>query len=323
MKEISEHFVSEEQFNNCQSGTTNTVPGTVAYSEYIEVYNAVRLVSELVANSLFSDALKSIRSKKDKFIRLPDILEQLYYANPEQRELVAAESIQAPAELRKTFSDKSTMETSKKECNSLLKRHYSKTSSEFNTLCMNKTDTELKYIIYFKEYSYPRYFNTFIKSLFEAINAEFKTRLLIYEQPGSKINLRKYDKKYLVEFDPQQAASCLEGHDRIVVFYPEEHYLNQLCKDKSNCEILIVYDKSGLDIDLLSGTKVQKYNLVKNKPDLNLFKLDSAVTISSDVEGTLLNLTEIPNYQGISNESIKLKLYRKHFIDSFIKEVKK
>lgn len=192
---------------------------------------------------------------------------------------------------------------------------------EFKTLQLNKLNTRLKKIIYFKEFSYPAYFNTFLKHLYEVLNSDCKTRLVVFEPPGHRINLKRYNEMFFVAFENSKDMSAAENKDRLVVFKPCSLVLEKLCTGREDYDILIVYDKSGIDADMIAGSRVYKFNLVKGRSDLRLFNLIPLHSISSGLEDTALNLKEIENFKHINNESIRKKIYKKHFIDSFIKSL--
>lgn len=281
--------------------------------DYINAMSAVKPIFELITNSLFSDAVKSVKSKKDQLAVLPEILDRLYSLNS---------GLQSPA-MKKPESTNSTNKSPKSNLITLNKECISNSLTPsikdgFETLQLNRTNSLLRQVIYFKEYSYPLFFNTFIKNLHEVLNTKFKTKLAVFEQPGSRINLRRYDDMFFIDFDAAKSKISYSDIDRLAVFQPSRNVLEQLCLTAENDEILIIYDKSGIDSDMICGSKVRKFNLVKSSSDLRTFRLNPEQTVSGSVEGVVLCLSEIEKYKEITNESIKKKLIRKKLVEPFL-----
>ncbi|MCX7748167.1 MAG: hypothetical protein N2645_14975 [Clostridia bacterium] len=188
---------------------------------------------------------------------------------------------------------------------------------EFYTLQINRQGTSLKYILYFKEYSHPLYFNTFFKFLCDVLLSLGKAKILIMEQMGSRINMKRYDLSYLIVDSSTDAATIMEK-DKIVLFETRVKVLELLCENRSGHEILVVYDKMGFDKELLAGFKVYRLNVIRDDEDVKLFNLSVKQCISNDIEGALLNLTELERFKGISNEDIRRMIYKRQFIDGFL-----
>ncbi|MCX7711681.1 MAG: hypothetical protein N2484_17705 [Clostridia bacterium] len=346
---LSNNALNDYSHNLTQELTPPTEP-VFSAEEYQRLQSAIRPIFELISNGLFSDALKSIKVKKDQLLCLPDILEKLYLSNIN---LLVKPAITPASPTIENSSSESAFEKSelyrsvpkKAVKNNIISLNTSLSSvistssenkghsfifsgnsddihGEFTPFQLNKTACSLRHIIYFKEYSYPLYFNTFLKYLVEVLSQQFKTRLVIFEQISSRLNLKRYDDLFLTDIPSINAKTQLEGRNKLVLFHPSEEIMQEVCSNQEGYEILVIYDKCGFEKDFVTGFKVRKFDLVKSASDVQLFKLTSNDCISSGIKELALDLTSLPKFKEIKHEGIRMKLYKKLLIDPFLNTCK-
>lgn len=300
-------------------------------AHYLELTSAIKPIMELISNGLYSDAVKSIKVNRDKLYPLPEVLKALYDTN---RRLIGSMEPQStpPVVEDGTDSDQKPLATQARAFSpappapgnsaAFEERAHDRDTEEFQTIQLNKMDSALKKVIYFKEYSYPAYFNSFVKYLHCQLSSIAKTRLLILEHCENRLSLKRYGGSFHTDLMSRGSSPPpMEDCERMVFYHLKNSLFEPLLKDGGSYKYMIVYDKSGRDTETINGTNVYRFNLVKKESDAALFKLPAERCISNGFAGAALNLTEILRFREITNETIKQKLFKKHFIDRFLELV--
>ncbi|MCX7842378.1 MAG: hypothetical protein N2489_04815 [Clostridia bacterium] len=286
--------------------------------EFIEVLTAVERIVELVSNGLFSDAARSIKSNREKLCSLPQILKSFCTAQGcPPGNSIKPESIQLdcgkPLALEHTVAETVSLKEFAHLIHNESVEEYAPISLDKLTVCPMET-------IYFKEYSYPQYFDTFLKHLFDTLSGRFKAALLILEREQNTIGMRRYTEGFATEEGQINEYFKENGFLKLAVLKPNAGLIEAVCM--LGLEMLVVYDKTGSDVDLLSGSGLRKLYLARSASDLKFFNLPAKRCIVRNLPNCALSLEALDIYKEISNEDIKRKLYRKHFIEPFLSNLK-
>ena len=144
----------------------------------------------------------------------------------------------------------------------------------YSTLNINTLSHRTGAVLYFKEFGKLRYINSFILSLCELIKVKgggLSYKLLIYD---TKVALGTYKPlSYLDRLAYTERKSMFldaKKNERIVVTEPSSDILSDILK--SDIDIVIIYDRLGINRDLISGAMVYKYNVVSSMGDYRTLK---------------------------------------------------
>lgn len=150
----------------------------------------------------------------------------------------------------------------------------------YSTINTNTLNHSTKAVIYFKEIGKLRYINTFVLCLYNLIKLKVKVnvKLLIYD---TIIGLGTY--KPLTHTDKRQynerkgSFTDVHKNEKLVITEPSSDILSDMLS--SGVDILIIYDRLGVNKDLINGAVVYKYNVVGSMNDYKALKnLDTGLS---------------------------------------------
>lgn len=150
----------------------------------------------------------------------------------------------------------------------------------YSTLNVNVTRHKTGAILYFKEIGKLRYINSFIYVLCSILKMKCKLsyKLLIYD---NKIGLGTY--KPLSSVDSRSYNERRSNYDdinknlKLVITEPSTDILHNILN--AGLDVVIVYDRFGINKDLVSGAIVYKYNVVGSSNEYRCLKsLDSSLS---------------------------------------------
>ena len=154
-------------------------------------------------------------------------------------------------------------------------------------------------IIYFKEYVYPQYFNTFITYLHNYLKSiHVPSKLLIIESPSAKSKISFYQGCNII-YDNNYSIKDIIDKDITVIFNNPAHVLENFYEENViGYEILLVYDKTQAPFNYTKGDKMLLFNLTRTLDQCNMFQLDELNTITND-EDNPLGLSTIEDFKEI------------------------
>lgn len=184
--------------------------------------------------------------------------------------------------------------------------------SSYVTINTNAVNNSVKYILYFKEVSYVRYMNTFIKILLKIFTlSRINARLIIQDTKRDTNSL--YEPLVLVndKYYMQNKESLYKSTNEFVAIDKSTMILEDYIKNP--CDILILYDRTGTAQDLITGN-VTKFWVVASKKDVenaSRFRIDLKNTFSY-MENQLggLYIERIPEFE-VMNENTRIAQYNK------------
>lgn len=150
----------------------------------------------------------------------------------------------------------------------------------YSTLNTNSINYNAKAVLYFKEIGKLKYINTFIMCLYQLLRIKFKAsvKVLIYDDDvmlGTYKPLTCTDKRQYNE--RKGSFTDVNKNEMLVITEPSSDILSDmLC---SGLDVVIVYDRLGINKDLVNGAIVYRYNVVGSVNDYNALKnLDGNVS---------------------------------------------
>lgn len=153
-----------------------------------------------------------------------------------------------------------------------------------------------KVIIYFKEISRPKFFNSFINNLFKHIEKNKAVKMLIYD---TKTDFSKlYDGLTVCSYDTffSEQVNIL-SKDKLLVTDTNPAYLHKLFTSGEH-EVYIIIDRLGKQDDLLSGHNVVKFYTFGSKSDytnyIRNYKTLEPHTAILSLERNVSNVINIP-----------------------------
>lgn len=178
-----------------------------------------------------------------------------------------------------------------------------------------------KVIIYFKEISYVRYVNAFIKCLAACI--EKKTRknvkLLVYDTPDRSIRYKDFKVVNGSSYDAVKSSIVGDCSVKAVLTEPIQNVLVDTLTSE-NTDIAIIYDRLYKDTDIVSGASVTKIFVINGMNDYETckerFKIGGTIITceNSSMLGVLpkqdvIDIKEVPGLVSSSSESTMITKY--------------
>jgi len=167
-----------------------------------------------------------------------------------------------------------------------------------------------KKVIYFKEISYPKYFNSFLKAFRDnLLRKGLSSRLVIVQEKNDFAGIKYSDFLYINTVSDSGIYN-FDGKENIVCNIVNDKVIDRILKNEDNFDLIIIVDKLGKDFDFVTGFNVDKFYLIANKSDIELYGVPVDRTIANGDESVFINLQENQEYTKVSNQKIKFRLYR-------------
>ena len=177
--------------------------------------------------------------------------------------------------------------------------------------------SKIKYILYFKEISYVRYMNTFIKAfmrIFEILKVN--ARLLIQDVRDD--TNAKYEGIPVVDdkFYTANREKLLDSSREFVVVSRSTMVIEDVLK--TNCDVLVIYDRTGIAQDLISGA-ITKFFVVGSAKELETskrFRIDMTNTFCYyDDSDKGIYISKIPDFNNLNENARIAKINKLTFVD--------
>lgn len=187
--------------------------------------------------------------------------------------------------------------------------------SHYSEIQLSNVKAKVKSVIYFKEISYVRYTNSFIMNMLSIINKvhKLKAKLLVYEYKNDFLNIYKPfeivgSSEYMA--DRNRVSNTL---DKMVVVDQQPGIMEDVLR--SDCDVLIIYDRLKRKNDILTGNTVYKYWVVNSSSEIAALNSISNVEYGHiltrpSVFQDCLAVRDIPGYKE-KTSSAKLSEYTK------------
>lgn len=201
-------------------------------------------------------------------------------------------------------------------------------------------NTSAKTVIVFKEYTYCRYFNTFIKYLHRYLTSStkyesdgiqtergaLKVRIIIFSKYLDTTDIHKFGVNFGGDFvtcDKTDYIGKLQGKDYLITTETRADFLSYSIEDGDYDIVLVIDRHKDFDKDLYKGLKVCKFNVVASRYDSSVFNLDNAGLISSGYKDACIKLPYILAFDSPKKaERVELKRYRETAITDFLNQYK-
>ena len=319
-------------------------------TEYIQVSSLFDALIEFLNKEDYPNIIEALKSSKNRIESVSSAIKRLYESNMEleKQSFVTrivtksaaeraekAENELATALERLDILEKKVLREAN-ELDSLSKEHanlekdYNEILSrqakvgpinDFREVNLNRFDTTVKQVIYFKEYSYPKYFNTFMKFLYEVLSKQNKVRFVVYENPCNKIGLKRYEDFTILAGGMLNDTINLDGKDKIVLTEPRRELTEQILSNKDAYDAIIILDRTQDEKFIVTGSVVLNFSVGRSRKDLSRYKAPIEYSITNDTDDAAVNLAYSSKYASVSNEAIKCKLYKIEFISKFLEAV--
>lgn len=137
-------------------------------------------------------------------------------------------------------------------------------------------------IIYFKEYTPVSYFTTFLKHFSSLLSQSVAlSKVVVIENDNNTTRIPLYlEKDYVYLTDGTEMERMVLGN--LVTCGNNLKLINYLIQNSLKLDILLLYDRTGVNYDLVVGQNVIKFHLLKNMQDKDILGIDSNNIISNE-----------------------------------------
>lgn len=201
-------------------------------------------------------------------------------------------------------------------------RKYTSNSVFYTCKDIDLLRSDLKAVIVFKEYTYTRYFNTFIKYFYEHLKTEtktkkaYKTRVVIYDQILDDSGFKKFSNFF--PCSENDYINKIAGKDLLITNEVKSTFMKEIV-EPSDYEILIVIDRrKEFSIDMYKGMRVARFIVAGSNSDALAFSLDKSILVSSGIKDAPLFIPTLGAFQSKVKSQLAEKMqYKEHVIQRF------